>query len=141
MTDHAISTSVLGRAASGVVPDRPSDAAAKRLSAAFQNEVMTGLEFSTWARGIALGAIAVLVAVQNWEAGAAATLYYEVILAIFFLFGMGHYGLAKSRYAQPWHKYFFTTTDVFLLGVWSEPRSPPSANGLIYRAISRPPSR
>lgn len=91
------------------------DAAAKRLAAAFQREVMTGLRFSTRARGTALGAIAVLVAVQNWEVGAAATLYFEAIIALFFILGMGHYWLAKSRFSHPVHKYLFVTADIFLL--------------------------
>lgn len=108
MTDHAISTGTFG-----TVP--PSEAAAKRLNAAFQSEVMTGLRFSTRARGIALGAIAVLVAVQNWEASVAATLYFEVILAVIFMLSMGHYMLAKSRFTHSMHKYLFVTADVFLL--------------------------
>ena len=108
MTDQAISI--------GIRPSRVGDAAAERLSAAFQREVMTGLKISTRARSIALGAIAILVAVQNWETGAAATLYFEAIIAVFFLLGIGHYWLAKSRFAHPVHKYLFTTADVFLLG-------------------------
>ncbi|MDA0229814.1 MAG: adenylate/guanylate cyclase domain-containing protein [Proteobacteria bacterium] len=117
MTDHVISTVARGATAAGAAPTRHRDAAAKRLSAAFHTEVMRGLLFSTRARAIALGAIAVLVALQNWEAGAAATLYFEVILAVFFLLGVGHYKLAKSRFAHPLHKYLFTTADVLLLGV------------------------
>jgi adenylate cyclase len=108
MTDHEITSAA---------PDRHGDAAAKRLAAAFHTEVMRGLLFSTRARGIALGAIAVLVALQNWEAGVAATLYFEVILAVFFLLGIGHYRLAKSRFAHALHKYLFTTADVLLLGL------------------------
>ncbi|MEE8173313.1 MAG: adenylate/guanylate cyclase domain-containing protein [Alphaproteobacteria bacterium] len=115
MTDHAISTAGLGAASSGATPDRPGDAAAERLSAAFQSEVMRGLLFSTRARCVALGAIAILVAVQNWETGAAAVMYYEVILALFLVLGIGHYRLAKSRFAHPSHKYLFTTADVFIL--------------------------
>ena len=75
---------------------------------------MTGLLFSTRARSIALGAIAGLVAVQNWEAGAAATLYFEVIIALFFVLGISHYWLAKSRFAHPSLKHLFTTADVLL---------------------------
>ena len=117
MTDQTISTGALGAAVTGGSPDRQGDATAERLSVAFQSEVMTGLLFSTRARGIALGAIAILVAVQNWEAGAAATLYFEVILALFFLLGISHYWLAKSRFAHSSFKYIFTTADVLLLGV------------------------
>ena len=113
MTDHAISTAGLGAATTAEVP---RDATAERLSAAFQSEVMRGLLFATRARSIALGAIAILVAVQNWETGAAATLYFEVILALFFVLGIGHYWLAKSRFAHSSLKYLFTTADVFLLG-------------------------
>ena len=117
MTDQAISTGAFGAAVTGGSPDRQGGAAAERLSAAFHSEVMTGLKFSTRARSIALGAIAILVALQNWEAGAAATLYFEVILAVFFLLGISRYMLAKSRFAPPLHKYLFATADVFLLGV------------------------
>jgi hypothetical protein len=106
MTDHAIS----------IAAARPGDAAAARLAAAFRREVMTGLRFSTRARSIALGAIAVLVAVQNWEAGAGATLYFEAVVALFFVFGIAHYRLAKSRFAHAGHKYIFATADVLLLG-------------------------
>ena len=67
MTDQAIPTGAFTAAP-------PGDAAAGRLSAAFQREVMKGLSISTRARCIALIAIAILVAVQNWQAGAAATL-------------------------------------------------------------------
>ncbi len=108
MTDHAISNSTFATSP-------PGDAAAKRLNAAFQREVMNGLRVSTRARCIALGAIAILVLVQNWEAGLAATLYFEVLLAIFFVLGIAQYALAKSRYAHAVHKYLFTTADVLLL--------------------------
>lgn len=113
MTDHAISSGAFG----AVPTVRQSDAASKRLSTAFHSEVMTGLLFSTRARSIALGAIAVLVAVQNWETGVAATLYFEVILALFFMLGISHYWLAKSRFAHRLLKYLFTTADVLLLAV------------------------
>ena len=112
MTDHAISTRDTS-AAFGAGP--PGDAAAKRLAAAFQREVMNGLRISTRARCIALGAIAILIVVQNWEAGVAATLYFEVLLALFLVLGIGHYWLAKSRFSHAVHKYLFATADIFLL--------------------------
>jgi adenylate cyclase len=107
MTDHAISTPAF-------TATPPSDAAAKRLATAFQREVMNGLRMSTRARCIALGAIAVLVVVQNLD-GVGSMLYFEALIGLFFVLGIGQYVLAKSRFAHPAHKYFFTLAGILLL--------------------------
>ena len=78
---------------------------------------MTGLLFSTRARSIALGAIAVLVAVQNWEAGAAATLYFEVIIALFFVLGSAINGW-RNHALPTRHSNIYSPRRMFFCLLW-----------------------
>ena len=85
----------------GLRPKRVGDAAAERFTAAFRRELMIGLKFSTRVRSVALGAIAILVVEQNWESGVATTLYFEAGVALFFLFGIGHYQVGQIALRAP----------------------------------------
>ncbi len=92
-----------------------SDAAAARLDKAFRVEIVTGLRHAMWVRCGAIGAIAILIVVQNLDAGAGAVLYYEAILFVFGLLSVAQYRIARARGGDLFYQGFFVVAEIMLL--------------------------
>jgi adenylate cyclase len=89
--------------------------AAARHDAAFRQEAIAGLRLAMWVRCAALLAIAVLIAVQNYQWGAGGVLYYEALVLVFGLLSVAQYKVAKARGGDLRLQALFILFDVALL--------------------------
>lgn len=110
MTDQALT---LGSHAG--VREGARERQATRLETAFNIEVLSGLRLAMRTRGLALLAIGIWVAIQNWSNGAGVVLYFEALIAVFVLLGVAQYQVAKARRGDTRFQYLFTLADVCLL--------------------------